>query len=52
MEVKATLETRHSQKSDKDYTVIVIKLTDKYEKVVFLEPADLEILRLANIIKK
>lgn len=51
MEVKATLETRHSDKSNKDYTVIVIKLTDNLDKVVFLEPAELEVLKLTNIKK-
>ena len=48
MELKCTLETRHSEKSGKDYTVIVIKLTENLEKVVFLEPAELEALRLSN----
>lgn len=51
MEVKATLETRHSEKSGKDYTVIVIQLTKNLQKVVFLEPAELEALRLANLSK-
>ena len=37
MNLKCTLETRHSEKSGKDYQVVVIKLTDTYEKVVFLE---------------
>ena len=48
MEVKATLETRHSTKSDKDYKVIIIKLTDNYEKKVFLEPAELELLKVTE----
>lgn len=51
MEVKATLETRHSEKSGRDYTVIVIKLTNNLQKIVFLEPAELEALRLANLSK-
>lgn len=42
----ATLEERISSKSGKPYTCFVIKLTDTYEKVVFLDPADSEILRL------
>ena len=46
MEFIATLETRHSDKSKKDYTVLVIKLSDNLEKVVFLEPAELEVLKL------
>lgn len=49
MVVKATLETRHSEKSGKDYTVVVIKLTENLEKIVFLEPAELEALRLSNL---
>lgn len=45
MEVKATLETRKSSKSGKDYEVIVIKISDQIEKLVFLEPAELELLK-------
>ena len=48
MDVKATLETRHSEKSGNDYEVIVIKLTDKSEKLVFLTPAEKELLKLYN----
>lgn len=48
MEVKATLETRHSEKSGNDYKVIVIKLTPTYEKLVFLDKAEIELLQLAN----
>lgn len=47
MEVKATLETRQS-KTGNDYQVIVIKLTPNYEKLVFLEKAEIELLKLAN----
>lgn len=46
MDVKATLETRVSQKKGTDYQVLVIKLTDNYEKLVFLEPAEIELLKL------
>lgn len=45
MEIKATLETRKSQKGN-DYEVIVIKITDNIEKLVFLEPAELELLKM------
>ncbi len=48
MDVKATLETRHSDKSGNDYQVIVIKLTDKCEKLVFLEPAEIELLKITQ----
>lgn len=48
MDVKATLETRHSEKSGNDYQVIVIKLTDTYEKLVFPDKSEIELLKLAN----
>lgn len=44
MELKCSLEERTSKKGN-TYNVIVIKLTDTYEKLVFLEPAELEILK-------
>lgn len=46
-EFKATLETRTSKKGN-EYEVLVIKLTDKLEKLVFLEQAELELLKLSN----
>ena len=45
MDVKATLETRLS-KAGTQYEVIVIKLTDTSEKLVFLSPAERELLKL------
>lgn len=48
MEVKATLQDRVSEKSGKPYKVVVIKLTDTYEKLVFLDKAEMELLQLAN----
>lgn len=47
MKLNCTLETRLS-KSGKEYQVVVIKLTDKSEKLVFLSPAELELLRVFN----
>lgn len=44
---KATLETRTSKKGS-DYEVLVIKLTEKLEKLVFLEPAELELLKMSS----
>ena len=44
-EFKATLETRTSKKGT-EYEVLVIKITDKIEKLVFLDPAELELLKL------
>lgn len=44
-EFKATLETRTSKKGNQ-YEVLVVQLTDKLEKLVFLEQAELELLKL------
>ena len=46
-EYKATLETRTS-KSGNPYDVLVIKLTDTYEKLVFLEQAELELIKISS----
>ena len=46
IEVRATLETRVSKKSGKTYRCIVIKLTDTYEKVVFLDNAEIELIKM------
>ena len=46
-EFKATLETRTSKKGN-EYEVLVIKLTDKLEKLVFLYLSELELLKLSN----
>lgn len=46
-EFKATLETRTSKKGSQ-YEVLVIKITDNIEKLVFLEPAELELLKMTN----
>lgn len=51
MDVKATLETRQS-KTGNPYEVIVIKLTDSYEKLVFLEKSEIELLKMSNLSKK
>lgn len=44
MEVIGTIEERISKKGTK-YQVLVIKLTDNYEKLVFLTNAELELLK-------
>lgn len=44
--VIATLETRVSKKTGKTYQCLVIKLTDTYEKVVFLDNAEIELIKL------
>lgn len=47
MDVKATLETKIS-KAGKEYQVLVVKLTDTYSKLVFLEQAEIELLKANN----
>ena len=44
-ECKATLEERDSKKGTK-YQVLVIKLTDTYEKLIFLDQAEIELLKM------
>lgn len=46
IEVRATLETRVSKKTGKAYQCLVIKLTDTYEKVVFLDTAEIELIKM------
>lgn len=45
MSIRCALETRTSKKGN-EYQVLVIKLTDTYEKLVFLEPSEIELLKL------
>jgi len=47
MDVKCRLETRTS-KEGKPYEVLVIKLTDTYEKLVFLDSAEKELIKMSN----
>lgn len=47
IEVRATLETRVSKKTGKTYQCLVIKLTDTYEKVVFLDTSEIELIKLS-----
>lgn len=44
-DIKCSLETRESKKGT-TYQCLVIKLTDTYEKVVFLENSEIELLKL------
>ena len=46
MELKCSLTTKLN-KEGKPYEVIVIKLTDTYEKFVFLESAEKELVKMA-----
>ncbi len=45
--IDAALETRKS-KAGNDYQVVVVKITDKIEKLVFLSDAELELLKLSS----
>lgn len=47
MDIKVTLESRTSKKGN-TYEVLVLKLSDTCEKLVFLEPAELELLKMKN----
>lgn len=46
IELRATLETQSSKKTGKPYQCIVIKLTDTYDKVVFLDTAEIELIKM------
>lgn len=45
MKIDTFLTTKKSNKTGKEYTCLVIKLTDNYEKIVFLSPAELELAK-------
>lgn len=47
MDLKCQLVTRTS-KEGKPYEVIVIQLTDTYEKLVFLDTAEKELVKMSN----
>lgn len=47
MNVECRLETRTS-KENKEYQVLVVKLTPTYEKLVFLDKAEIELLKVAK----
>lgn len=46
MELNATLETRKKKDGSGTYEVVVLKLSERSEKLVFLNPAELELLKL------
>lgn len=46
MDVKATLVEGIGKKSGKPYMALEIQLTDTLKKMVFLEPAELELLKM------
>jgi len=47
-ELKATLETLTKKDNSGTYQCVVIQLTPTYSKKVFLESAELELLKLSN----
>lgn len=47
IDINARLETRTSKKGT-EFEVVVIKLSDNAEKLVFLSPAEMELLKLYN----
>ena len=48
-DLKCSLVTRESTKKPGSYyECIVIKITDSYEKVVFLEPAEQELIKISK----
>ena len=47
MKLDCQLETRKSSKGN-DYTCAVIKISNNIEKVVFLEKAEIELLKLLH----
>lgn len=51
MELKCTLETRTS-KAGNSYQCLVIKLANDYEKIVFLDKAELALLGQNNDLQK
>lgn len=48
MDLKATLVEGIGKKSGKPYLAVEIELTDTFKKMVFLEPAELELLKLTK----
>ena len=46
MNLNCTLEEKISKKSGKPYTVLVVQLTDTCSKQIFLEPAEIELLKM------
>lgn len=48
MKVDCALETRVSEKKGTEYKVLVIRLTPTYEKLVFLDKAEQELLKVNN----
>lgn len=52
MEVKCTLINGVSKKSGKPFTALEVQLTENLKKMIFLDPAELEVLKLQGKIKE
>ena len=48
IKINATLETRTKKDGSGTYQVVVIKIADNIEKLVFLNNAELELLKMTN----
>lgn len=48
MVLNAKLEKRTSKKSGNDYYCIVVKIADDYEKIIFLDKAEVKLIELLN----
>ena len=48
MNLNAKLEKRKSKKTGNDYYCIVVKIAEDYEKIIFLEKAEVKLLELLN----
>lgn len=48
MEVKCTLEEKVSKKTGNPYTVLLVHLTDNCVKQVFLDQAEIELLKMKS----
>ena len=48
MNLNAKLEKRISKKSGNEYYCIVVKIAEDYEKIIFLEKAEVKLLELLN----
>ena len=46
MKLEAHLEERQSKKTGNTYKCIVVKLTERIEKVIFLDETEVELLKL------
>ena len=48
MKLDAFIELRHSEKKNKDYYVVVVKIADDIEKTIFLDKAEVKLIELLN----